>query len=202
MSRRKLQLGFHTTFPLKKAEIARLAGLASSEGCLPSSTQDLMDRTGFGTKKVGPVKSWATRSGLISGTQLTDEGRVVFASDPSLRSATTDWLMHFYLSFGAKGFAPVPDCPSDWGGWSYLIFQFLPQHATFTLEALAVASSSVFDDSHKLIKDNYPFALRAYTDPGALAGCEFITQRSDGTYRAGESKNPPSALVAYLLAKL
>lgn len=199
---RKLQLGFHTTFPLRKTEVARLINLAASEEELPSSSAELMDRTGFGSKKVGPVKSWTTRSGLIHGQSLTEEGRIVSQFDPSLRSTTTEWLMHFHLSFGARGFAPVPDSPSDWGGWPYLVFQFLPDHPSFTLETLVIASASVFEDDPKVFRANFPYALRAYTEPDALAGCEFITQTPNASYHVGSSTLPPMALVGYLLAKL
>jgi hypothetical protein len=199
---RNLQLSFHTTFPLKKSEVARVMGLAGSKEGFPDSIAGLMDRTGFGPKKVGPVKSWATRSGIIRGTELTAEGRTLLDVDPGLRSTVTEWLMHFHLSFGAKGFAHIPESPADWGGWTYLVFQFLPEHPSFTIETLAAASSSLFDDDPRLFRSNYPYALRAYTDRDALASCNLITRDSDGTYHSGDSRLPPPALLGYALAKL
>jgi hypothetical protein len=199
---RNLQLSFHTTFPLKKSEVARVMGLAGSEEGFPDSIASLMDRTGFGPKKVGPVKSWASRSGILRGTALTNEGRILLDVDPGLRSTVTEWLMHFHLSFGAKGFASIPESPADWGGWTYFVFQFLPDHPSFTIETLTTASSSFFDDDLRLFRSNYPYALRAYTDRDALASCNLITRDSEGVYHSGDSRLPPPALLGYALAKL
>ena len=176
--------------------------LAGSQEGFPDSIAGLMDRTGFGPKKVGPIKSWATRSGIIRGTVPTAEGRILLDVDPGLRSTVTEWLMHFHLSFGAKGFAHIPESPADWGGWTYLVFQFLPEHPSFTIETLTTASSSIFDDDPRLFRSNYPYALRAYTDRDALASCNLVTRESDGIYHCGESRMPPPALLAYALAKL
>jgi hypothetical protein len=197
----KLQLSFHTTFPLKKAEIAKIVRLAASEGGLPSTLAELVDQSGFGTKKAGPVKSWATRAGLIRNQGLTEEGRVVVDLDPALKSAQTDWLMHSHLSFGAQGFSPVPSKPADWGGWPYFVFQFLLDHRSFTLDALIAESELEFSDGPKLARSNFPFVLRAYTDPDALSGCGFLRQ-TEREYHAGEAVLPSLPLVAYLLAKL
>ena len=198
----KLQLGFHTTFAFRKAEVARLLGLAARPGGLPVSAAALVSETGFGTKKVGPVKSWAIRAGLIEGNAVTEAGRVIFEADPFLRSKTSEWLMHFNLSFGSNGFEPPPPRADDWGGWPYFIFDFLPSHPEFTLETLVRAAESVFDDPYKLLKANFPYLLRAYTDLDALSGCAALAITPQGSYRLGAKELPPNSLIAYLLSKL
>ena len=197
----KLQLSFHTTFPLKKAEIGKIVRLAASDSGLPSTLAGLVEQTGFGTKKAGPVKSWATRAGLICNQGLTEEGRLVVDVDPALKSVQTDWLMHFHLSFGAQGFSPLPVKPADWGGWPYFVFQFLPDHRSFTLDTLIAESDLEFSDGPKLARSNYPFVLRAYTEPDGLSGCGFLRQ-TEQEFQAGEAVPPSPSLVAYLLAKV
>jgi len=198
----KLQLSFHTTFAFRKAEVARLLSLAARPTGLPASTADLVMETGFGTKKVGPIKSWATRAGLIEGNLLTEEGRIIFEADPLLRSKTSEWLMHFNLSFGSKGFASPPTHADDWGGWPYFIFDFLPSHQEFTLETLVRAAETVFEDSNKLLKGNFSYLLRAYTDLDGLSGCGVLAITPQGSYKVGTKELPRTPLVAYLLSKL
>lgn len=198
----KLQLSFHTTFAFRKSEVARLLTLAGGPDGIPSTIQELMAETGFGTKKVGPVKSWAARAGLISGNALTEEGRIIFAADPFLRSSATEWLMHFNLSFGSKGFATTPSRAAEWGGWPYFVFEFLPDHREFTLDFLVASAERVFEDTPKLLRANFPYLLRAYTDPEGLGRCGFLKASANGAFRAGESEIPILTLAAYLLTKL
>jgi hypothetical protein len=198
----KLQLSFHTTFPLRKQEVARLLSLAARPEGLPVSTQELVAETGFGTKKVGPVKSWATRSGLIAGNLLTEEGRVIFEADPFLRSQTAEWFMHFNLSFGSMGFAKPPSHAAQWGGWTYFIFDFLPNYREFSLDTLVRTSESVFGDPPRLIRSNFPYVLRAYTDRDALGACGILEHDSTGVFKAGEAPLPKVELIGYILTKL
>lgn len=198
----KLQLGFHATFAFRKAEVARLLALAARPNGLPASTANLVAETGFGTKKVGPIKSWATRAGLIEGNTLTEAGHIIFESDPLLRSKTSEWLMHFNLSFGSNGFASPPPRADDWGGWPYFIFDFLPSHPEFTLETLVRAAETVFEDSDMLLKGNFSYLLRAYTDLDGLSGCGVLTTTPQGSYKSGTRELPKTPLVAYLLSKI
>jgi hypothetical protein len=198
----KLQLGFHTTFAFRKGEVARLAAIANRPTGLPQSNEGLMAETGFGTKKVGPIKSWATRAGLIEGTLLTQEGRVICHADPLLKSATTEWFMHFNLSFGTKGFSAPPPHTSDWGGWPYFVFEYLPDHPEFTVDSLIRSAETVFEDPPKLLKANFPYLLRAYTHADGLRACGYLGTTADGGFRAGRNAAPPTALIGYLLTKL
>jgi hypothetical protein len=198
----KLQLSFHTTFALKKEDILRILQAAVEERGLSDSLEGLMHRTGLGNKKIVPMKSWATRSGLVAGDFLSSEGKLVLEKDPYLDSPTTNWLMHFYLSLGDKGLQPPPTTPADWGGWTYFIYTFLPNYRAFTSNDLVHTSALMFEqETTKRLTENFKFVLRAYTEEQALASCKFLIQ-GDGQYIAGQSNLPNPFLVGYFLAKL
>ena len=195
----KLQLSFHTTFALKKAELARLMPVAGQT----LSKEALMAHTGFGNKKIGPIKSWATRGGLIKEGALTPEGSLVLKYDPHLTSRTTEWLLHFYLSFGGYGLAVPPANIAEWGGWPYFIFSFRPNHPEFTEDDLAAEGAIVFDDKPELIKSNFSFLIRAYTSHEGLARCRVITwSDTDKRYQTGSPELPNCYLLGYFLACL
>jgi hypothetical protein len=198
----RLQLSFHTTFALKKSELSRLLKVVAEVG-LKGPIEELMARTGFGNKKVGPVKSWASRGGLIRNGVLTPEGELVWKYDPRLLSQTTAWFMHFNLSFGDQGLTTPPAAVADWGGWPYFVFAFRPQHPDFTEDDLAAEGAAVFDDKPSLIKSNFAYMLRAYTSPEALGACRFLTWNAGrNTYEAGEPDLPNPFLIGHVLARL
>ena len=99
----KMQLHFNGNFPLKKEEIKRILDAAAEKEGLKDSLANLMTKTGLGNAKVGKIKSWSIRAGLVKDNYLSPEGKIVLKHDPYLKSMTTDWLMHFYLSFGNQG---------------------------------------------------------------------------------------------------
>jgi hypothetical protein len=227
----ELQLSFHGTFALKKEDVIRILEVATEEQGLKDSRQGLINRTGLGNEKVLRIKSWAIRAGLVSGDRLSSEGAIVWKFDPRLQSSMTDWLMHFYLSLGIQGakddypkggsashrkskytgvgetLESATDTPADWGGWTYFVYSFLPQHSSFTLDELQTYCSSIFDpgkgkNPEKDLRDNLRILLRAYCDPEALAGCKFIVQTDKEAYRLGEANLPNIDLIGYFLAKL
>ncbi len=197
----KLKLSFHATFALKKEDVRKVLSVASSESGLKDSPETLQVRTGLGNRKIGPVRSWAARAGLVANKRLSPEGEIVLHHDPYLNSPITDWLMHFHLSFGSEGLAPPPASPADWGGWTWFVYDFAPRHTTFTADQLTQASSAIFDDSPKLIAKNFKFLLRAYTEPQALKGCQYLTHSGD-QYSTQNPDLPNPYLISYLLAKL
>ncbi|MEH2414248.1 DUF4007 family protein [Nostoc sp.] len=197
----KLQLHFNGSFALKKDEINRLLHASAQEKGLNDSLPNLMEKTSLGNGKVGRVKSWAVRAGLIKNNRPSREGEIVLRLDSGLESNITDWLMHFYLSFGDKGLQQTPENPANWGGWSYFIYKFLPRYSKFTSEELLYHIASEFEEESKVIADRIKFILRAYTEFQALASCKFITQEGD-KYVAGNAHLPNSYLVGYFLAKL
>ena len=73
----KLQLSFHTTFALKKEDVIKILQTASENMGLQGSLEELMARTGLGNRKVTPMRSWASRAGLINGHFLSPEGKIV-----------------------------------------------------------------------------------------------------------------------------
>jgi hypothetical protein len=111
----------------------------------------LVIRTGMGAPKVGALKTWATRSGLVDDVKLTPQGAIARKHDPYLQSPITDWLMHFYLSFSDKGLATPPPEAADWGGWTWFVYSFLPQRKTFTRQELESYAGSVFIKAAKNI---------------------------------------------------
>ncbi len=197
----KVQLSFHGTFALKKEELLKILSVAVEGEGLNGSREDLMVRTGLGNEKVLRIIGWATRAGLIANKRLSPEGEIVLRHDPALRSLITDWLMHFYLSFGSEGLAPPPTNSADWGGWTWFVYDFAPRHTTFTADQLTQTSSTVFDDSIKQLTKNFKFLLRAYTEPKALKGCQYLT-RSGDQYSTQNPDLPNPRLIGYLLAKL
>ncbi|MEH1900835.1 MAG: DUF4007 family protein [Nostoc sp.] len=197
----KLQLHFNGSFAFKKDEINRLLHASAQEKGLNDSLPNLMEKTSLGNGKVGRVKSWAVRAGLIKNNRPSREGEIVLRLDSALESNITDWLMHFYLSFGDKGLQQTPENPVDWGGWTYFIYTLLPRYSKFTSQELLYHIASEFEEESKVIADRIKFILRAYTEFQALASCKFITQEGD-KYVVGNAHLPNSYLVGYLLAKL
>jgi len=191
------------TFALKKDDLLKILKAASEENGLDDSLENLMERTGLGNKKVGPMKSWAIRAGLVQDDKLSPEGSLILEKDPYLESPLTDWFMHFYLSFGDKGLATPSDNPADWGGWTWFVYSFLPEYFTFTTENLIYEASQVFEDetSAKLEK-NFRYVLRAYTEPEALESIQFLQALDGKKYIAGEARLPNPYMVGYFLAKL
>lgn len=198
----KLQLSFHGTFALKKEDLLKILQACTEEKGLDDTKERLMERTGLGNQKVTPMKSWAVRAGLVNNNYLSAEGKVVLDKDLYLESLITDWLMHFYLSFGDKGLAKPPDNPAEWGGWSYFVYIFLPQYNTFTIDELQHYSALTFpQENPKNLFKNFKIVLRAYTEHQALASCKFLVSE-ESQYSVGYSHLPNPYLVAYFLAKL
>jgi hypothetical protein len=204
----KLQLSFHGTFTLKKEDLLKILQACTEEKGLDDTKERLMERTGLGNQKVTPMKSWAVRAGLVSNNYLSPEGKVVLDKDPYLESYITDWLMHFYLSFGDKGLTKPPNDPADWGGWSYFVYSFLPEYRIFTLNDLVQHSATIFDqETEKRLTENFKIVLKAYAlapnkkEESSLKACKFITLEED-KFTTGNAALPNPYLIAYFLAKL
>lgn len=198
----KLQLSFHTTFALKKDDLLKILKAASEENGLDDSLENLMERTGLGNKKVGPMKSWAIRSGLVQDDKLSLEGALILEKDPYLESPLTDWFMHFYLSFGDNGLTTPPDNPADWGGWTWFVYSFLPEHRSFTHDELVGYASTVFpEETTKKLTKNLKILLRAYTETYALSSNRYLYTEGD-EYVSGQGWQPNEYLTGYFLAKI
>ncbi|MBF2068022.1 MAG: DUF4007 family protein [Calothrix sp. C42_A2020_038] len=197
----RLEMHFNGTFAFKREEVSRILKAASEEKALDDTLESLMERTNLGNAKVGKIKSWAERGGLVKGKYLTPEGKLVCKLDPYLESNITCWIIHFYLSFGSKGLQKPPNIPDDWGGWPYFIYTFLPQYKVFTATDLLNCGSAIFEEKSDVISQRFSFILRAYTEPYALASCGFLTKQGD-EYYAYNTNLENCYLVGYFLAKL
>jgi hypothetical protein len=199
---KKMQLSFHGSFACKKEELSVMLREANIDRGLKDSRKDLMARTGLGNEKVLRIKSWVTRAGLVEENKLSPEGKIIWECDPELEKLPTDWFMHFYLSLGDKKLSAPPKLPSDWGGWTYFVYEFIPQYRSFTEDDLFHHAALVFDsEKPNPLKKNLRILLRAYTDPYALAGCKFLILE-DGQYNTDQARRPNPYLVGYFLAKL
>ncbi|MBW4641840.1 MAG: DUF4007 family protein [Goleter apudmare HA4340-LM2] len=204
----KLQLSFHGTFALKKEDLLKILQACIEEKGLDDTKERLMERTGLGNQKVTPMKSWAVRAGLVSKNYLTTEAKVVLDKDPYLQSPITDWLIHFYLSFGDKGLTKPPNDPADWGGWSYFVHSFLLECRSFTLNDLVQRSAAIFNqETEERLTENFKIVLKAYVLPpnkkeeSPLKACQFITLEED-KFTTENAALPNAYLIAYFLTKL
>lgn len=197
----RLEMHFNGTFALKREEVSRILKAASEEKALDDTLENLMDRTNLGNAKVGKIKGWTERSGLVKGKHLTPEGEIVWQLDPHLKLYITCLLMHFYLSFGSKGLQKPPNEPSDWGGWSYFVYSFLPQNKVFKATDLLNSGGAIFEEKSDVISQRFSFILRAYTEPYALGSCGFLTKQDD-EYYAYNTNLENYYLIGYFLAKL
>jgi len=199
----KLQLSFHTTFALKKEDLIKIIAVAASEQGLNDSLENLMEKTGLGNKKITPMKTWTSRAGFIKGSKLSPAGEIVRKYDPQLESITTEWLMHFNLSLGRYGLKELPPEPSEWGGWTYFVYTFVPEHQSFSLEDLVQTSATIFEEENiKKLTKNIRILLRAYTEAKAMGGIKYIHKPEKNKYVAGEQVLPNSYMIGYLLAKI
>lgn len=203
-----LQLGFHGKFNFKKNEVSIMIKTASEDKALDDSLENLMNRTGFGNRKVRPVIAWANRAGLVKNNQLTPEGKLIYKLDPYLQSINSDWLMHFYLSLGDKKLNKIPDNFYEWGGWTYFVYDFIPNNLSFSTEYLHNNIASIFtEESSKVIKENFDKVIKTYTESHGLKAIQFIQKVKDAqtkiiTYQTGESIPPNIYLIGYFLARL
>lgn len=197
-----LQLSFHGTFALKKADVLKILQAAQESQGLKDTRESLMNRTGLGNEKVLRIKSWAIRAGLVQNDKLSPEGALIIKKDPYLESPLTDWFMHFYLSFGDNGLAALLDNPADWGGWTWFVYTFLPEHRSFTQNELVAYASTVFpEETTKKLNKNLKILLRAYTETYALSGCRYLYTEGN-KYISGQALQPNEYLLGYFLAKI
>ncbi|MFN9396677.1 MAG: DUF4007 family protein, partial [Pseudanabaena sp.] len=128
--------------------------MAEEEKGADDNKQNLMSRTGLGNEKVLRIKAWSIRSGLVDREtgKLTPQGAIARKHDPYLQSPITDWLMHFYLSFSDKGLATPPPDPTDWGGWTWFVYSFLPNHPSFSRSTLDNAANQIYETDKKKAK--------------------------------------------------
>lgn len=197
-----LQLGFHGKFALKKEDLIKILRAAQEDCGLKDTNEGLMKRTGLGKKKVGPMKSWGIRSGLVEDNFLSPAGKIVMEKDPFLQSPVTDWLMHFYLSFGEKGLISPPESPGQWGGWTWFVYEFIPKHPTFTKSELLNYLELEFKGTRKTLEENLGYMLKAFISNDALSGIRYLQLVDKDKYSAETPELPSPYLMGYCLALL
>lgn len=200
-----LKLGFHGTFALKKEDIIKILKVASEDSGLSHPKDVLMSKTGLGNEKVLRIKSWAVRSGLVLKNFLSPEGQIIMRYDPYLDSPITDWVMHLHLCChknveGSKTLYPPPTQASDWGGWSYFVFDFLSNHDSFKLENLIDESSKIFKETKRLLSKNFRILIRAYVEE--ISGCGFLRSIGNDEYECGRPDLSNPYTLMYILAKV
>ncbi|WP_088893786.1 DUF4007 family protein [Leptolyngbya ohadii] len=167
------------TDPLLKDDLRSLLSslLQGSPGLLSLSSSNRVER-------------WAIVANLINEKGLTPEGTIVATRDPYLETVVTDWFIHFHLSV------------SDWSMWRYFIYEFLPNHQSFTQNALLEELILTFaEESSNQLKKSVRLLLRTYLDPQSIAKNSFL-KREHKLYSAGISNLSNPYTLGYLLAKL
>ena len=197
-----LQLSFHGNIALKKEDLIKILRAAQEEQGL-QDTERLANRTNLGEPKVESMKGWVSRSGLVEENFLSPPGKVVMEKDPFLQSPVTDWLIHFYLSFGNKGLISPPESPAQWGGWTWFVYEFIPKHYTFTKsEVIHYAKLKFKYTSEKALAKNFNRLLDAYNHNDALSGIQYIQRVGKDQYSTENPELPSPYLMGYCLALL
>lgn len=185
------------TMPLNKADMKRcLAIWAEQPG---ASISAVSTQTDLRRQRVSNAKQWATLGNLLDSRGLTAEGKLALQKDPYLEATVTDWLIHFFSSLSGRGLQPQPEGFAAWGIWTYFVYQFLPEHTTFTQVDLSQAASKYFEKSK--IDDRLKALLKTYTRGNAIANCNFLSQ-NDGHYTTGTPNLQNAYTVGYLLANI
>ena len=154
-------------------------------------------RTGaaIDSRQVSPAalqaaKQWAIAATLLDEQGLTPEGQLVATKDPYLEATVTDWLIHFNLS------------QSDRSLWKYIVYDFLPEHSSFTQDELLNCCIEGFKTaSPDQLKKDLRLILRTYTEPQAIVKNKFLIERKK-QYSTGNPELSNPYTVGYILAKI
>ncbi len=136
------------------------------------------------------AKQWAIAANFMNDRGLTNEGRLVATKDPYLEATVTNWLIHFYLSLGEQSL------------WKYFVYDFLPQHSTFSQNEFLNCCIDVFgtEPAARLLK-KVKLLLKTYTDPQSISKGNFLTQNKK-LYSTGNPELSNYYITGYLLAKI
>ncbi len=136
------------------------------------------------------TEQWAIAANLLGDRGLTPEGNLVATKDPYLETTVTDWLIHFYLSLNDRSL------------WHYFVYEFLPNHSSFTQEELVNHCLEIFPiESPDKLKKSVRLILRTYTESEAIAKNKFLIQQKKH-YLTGNSELLNPYTVGYCLAKV
>lgn len=156
-------------------------------------------QTGLSQQRASNAKQWAVLGNFLNIEGLTYEGHLALEKDPYLEATVTDWLIHFFCSFGGYGLQAQPQNLVSWGLWSYFIYDFLPSHSTFTEAELTQSASQYFEDGK--LSDRIQVLLKSYLKEAAIANCGFLTYENS-LYATGTPRLENTYTVGYLLASI
>ena len=176
------------TRPLDKADLRSLL-LAIAQAPLGTPLVSLTEQTGLTKAAFRNAIEWAQATYLLDERGLTPEGKLVVTKDPYLETTVTDWLMHFHLSLGDRSL------------WRYFVYEFLPEHLTFTQDELLSCCVEAFAiESPEQLKKSVRLLLKTYTEPQAIAKSKFLTHEKK-LYLTGHSNLSNVYIIGYFLAK-
>jgi hypothetical protein len=169
------------THPLRKADVRSL---------LVSITQPTADNTQLSPPARRNAIAWAKAAHLLDDQGLTAEGQLIATKDPYLETTVTDWVLHFHLSL------------KDNSLWHHIVYEFLPQHSSFTQEDLIdhCIQTFILEPPDK-IRKSVKIIQKTYLDSSANAKSKFLVQDKK-RYSVGQPDLSNSYTTGYLLAKL
>jgi hypothetical protein len=162
-----------------------------------ASNTEVTSQTGLSKKRVSSAKQWAMLGNLLNSQGLTDIGRLALEKDPYLEATVTDWVIHFFCSLNGKGLQSPPDKPSDWGLWTFVVYDFLDKNLSFTEEELVQSASQALGDGN--LEEQAKICLKSYVQKDGLSNCRFLSH-SDNLYKIGNPSLQNSFVIGYLLS--
>lgn len=196
---------FHKSFTLKRDNLSRLLAFVSEKPT--ASRQEIAVETGIGIGKnvsdgkVRPTIQYAIYGGLLdpnaaesqSDILLSDVGKIIFKNDQRLKSAVTQWVIHYFLS------RPQSEALI----WSFFVHEFLPQYTEFESQTLEEELMRRFTDlSERINKENRRILTSCYTDGDALSKTGLVESYEKDRFIRGTSNYPNPFLTAYILAEI
>lgn len=203
-----MKVDFHKSFNLERDNISKILVFVSEN---PTADRfKIAEETGIGIGartsdgKVRPTIQYAIYSGLFTDESanskndilLTEAGKIILEKDPRLKSAVTQWAMHYFLS-RTENEAMV---------WSFFAHEFLPRHDEFEIETLRSELSQKFDKlTADNIKDYRKILAACYTDRNGLVKTGLLGSYAKDSYIRGNTNQTEKYfkyLAAYVLAEI
>lgn len=199
-----MNLYFHKAFPLERDNISKILAFVAEN---PSADRHkIAEETGIGIGKsasdgkVRPTILYAVYSGLLTDESaqskndilLSAAGKIIFENDPRLKSAITQWVMHYFLSRTENEILV----------WSFFIHDFLPRHSEFEVETLRSELERKLETSEENVTDYRKILIACYADGNALSKVNLIESYEKDKYIRGRANYPNAYLAAYILAEI
>ena len=196
---------FHKSFSFERDNVSKILAFASENSS--SDRFKIADETGIGIGKsasdgkVQPTIQYAVYAGLLTvdsaesknEISLTPVGEIIFENDPRLKSAVTQWVMHYFFS-RSENEAMI---------WSFFVHEFLPYFPNFENADLETRlEAKFFDLSERINKENRRILTSCYTDGNALSKTGLLESYEKDKYKRGNTKYPNKYLAAYILAEI